>query len=102
MEGLDPLFQPTGARDDPGRSRRRMEALRQARWSPALVLAGPMASRWQERHHGDGEIFARMVTRDIVNAAIRILAEGARPTRIVLFGSYARGHAGEDSDLDFL
>jgi predicted nucleotidyltransferase len=43
-----------------------------------------------------------MVTQETIDAAVRILAEAARPARIVLFGSYARGDACEDSDLDLL
>ncbi|MBI4291512.1 MAG: nucleotidyltransferase domain-containing protein [Betaproteobacteria bacterium] len=43
-----------------------------------------------------------MVTSDKIEAAIRLLSEAAEPARIVLFGSYARGNAGEDSDLDLL
>lgn len=43
-----------------------------------------------------------MVTREKIEAAVRILSEAAHPARIVLFGSYARGDAGADSDLDFL
>jgi predicted nucleotidyltransferase len=43
-----------------------------------------------------------MVTRDKIDAAVRILAEAANPARIVLFGSHARGDAGEDSDIDLL
>jgi predicted nucleotidyltransferase len=43
-----------------------------------------------------------MVTREKIDAAVRILAEAASPTRIVLFGSHARGDAGEDSDIDLL
>jgi predicted nucleotidyltransferase len=37
-----------------------------------------------------------------IDAAIRTLAEAAKPERILLFGSYARGDAGDDSDLDLL
>jgi predicted nucleotidyltransferase len=31
-----------------------------------------------------------------------LLGEAAKPARVILFGSYARGDAGEGSDLDFL
>jgi predicted nucleotidyltransferase len=37
-----------------------------------------------------------------IDAAIRTLAEQANPERILLFGSYARGDADENSDLDFV
>jgi predicted nucleotidyltransferase len=43
-----------------------------------------------------------MVTREQIDAAVRILAGAASPARIILFGSYARGDAREDSDVDFL
>jgi uncharacterized protein len=43
-----------------------------------------------------------MVTPEQINAAIRVLAEAARPVRIILFGSHARGDAREDSDIDLL
>jgi uncharacterized protein len=33
---------------------------------------------------------------------IRKIIEVAKPRKIILFGSYARGEAGEDSDLDLL
>lgn len=35
-------------------------------------------------------------------SALQTLIEAARPERIILFGSHARGDAGEDSDYDFL
>ena len=37
-----------------------------------------------------------------IDEAIRTLAKAAAPERILLFGSYARGDATDDSDLDFL
>jgi len=43
-----------------------------------------------------------MVTREKIDAAVRILADATHPARIVLFGSHARGDARADSDVDFL
>lgn len=34
--------------------------------------------------------------------AVRVLVDAANPTRVILFGSYARGDAREDSDVDLL
>src|SRR5271166_592762 len=58
------------------------------------MLFRPFLSEW--------DILADMVTRETIDAAVRILAEAARPARIVLFGSHARGDAREDSDVDLL
>ncbi|MFN4254522.1 MAG: nucleotidyltransferase domain-containing protein [Saprospiraceae bacterium] len=41
-----------------------------------------------------------MVTPAQLNEIVRILATECRPDKIILFGSYARGNAREDSDLD--
>lgn len=43
-----------------------------------------------------------MIDQAQIEAAVRTLAREASPEQIILFGSYARGDPGEDSDLDFL
>lgn len=43
-----------------------------------------------------------MIETSQIEAAVRTLAETAHPDRILLFGSYARGDADDDSDLEFL
>ena len=43
-----------------------------------------------------------MVSSEKLEAAVGILSQATRAARIVLFGSYARGDAQEDSDLDLL
>ena len=43
-----------------------------------------------------------MVTREKIEAAVRLLSDAVQPVRVVLFGSYAQGNAREDSDLDLL
>jgi predicted nucleotidyltransferase len=43
-------------------------------------------------------------TRDTetIKRLTELLVEAAKPKRIILFGSQARGEAGEDSDLDVM
>ena len=43
-----------------------------------------------------------MIPESTIQEAVKILKEAGRPSRIILFGSYARGAPAEDSDLDFL
>lgn len=43
-----------------------------------------------------------MIGREKIDAAVTALVEAAHPERVILFGSYARGEAREDSDVDLL
>ena len=43
-----------------------------------------------------------MISDETVQRAVELLKDAAEPSRIILFGSYARGDARENSDLDFL
>jgi predicted nucleotidyltransferase len=43
-----------------------------------------------------------MVAPEKIAEAARILADTARPDKIILFGSYGRGAPREDSDVDLL
>lgn len=42
-----------------------------------------------------------MISQQTINAAVQWLVAAAHPAQIVLFGSYARNEASEDSDLAF-
>ncbi len=41
-----------------------------------------------------------MVTQQQLDEIVRILVSECRPEKIILFGSYAKGSANEESDLD--
>ncbi|MBI4474341.1 MAG: nucleotidyltransferase domain-containing protein [Acidobacteria bacterium] len=43
-----------------------------------------------------------MVSAETINRVVQTLVEAARPTKVILFGSYARGDARDDSDIDLL
>jgi len=43
-----------------------------------------------------------MVSQDNIEKAVSTLVNEAHPLRVILFGSYARGEAKEESDVDFL
>ena len=43
-----------------------------------------------------------MISEQTIRDAVRRIVATARPSKIVLFGSYARGDPDEGSDLDFL
>ncbi len=42
------------------------------------------------------------VTREKIDEAVRRIVNTAHPVRIILFGSWARGEAGRDSDVDII
>ena len=48
------------------------------------------------------ELEGAMVSEEQIRAAVRILVREAKPERIILFGSYARGDAKPGSDIDLL
>ena len=43
-----------------------------------------------------------MISVETIQEAVEVLRRAASPRRIVLFGSYARGDADDDSDVDLL
>lgn len=43
-----------------------------------------------------------MIARETIDDIAQRLVAAADPVKVILFGSYARGDADEDSDLDFL
>jgi len=43
-----------------------------------------------------------MISEKTIQQAAQLLGEAAKPAKVILFGSYARGDAQENSDLDFL
>lgn len=43
-----------------------------------------------------------MISRHQINAISRTITDNFHPEKIVLFGSYAKGNPGKDSDLDIL
>ena len=43
-----------------------------------------------------------MISEDTIQRAVERLVSAANPSKVILFGSYARGDATEDSDLDLM
>ena len=43
-----------------------------------------------------------MLSQATLQEAARVLGEAAKPAKVILFGSYARGEADDMSDVDFL
>jgi predicted nucleotidyltransferase len=43
-----------------------------------------------------------MISEKAIQEAVRRIVEATHPTKVILFGSYARDEADEGSDLDFM
>jgi len=43
-----------------------------------------------------------MIARKKIRSAVRRIVAAAKPSKVILFGSYARGEADEGSDLDLM
>ncbi|HBE77748.1 MAG TPA: hypothetical protein DDW65_08165 [Firmicutes bacterium] len=43
-----------------------------------------------------------MITREQINQVVETIVQNVHPEKVILFGSYANGNPGEDSDLDLL
>lgn len=63
--------------------------------------------RWDDRHplvaaSVGSQYCGGMISTDAIAQAVRILVDAADPIKVILFGSYARGDARDDSDVDLL
>jgi len=43
-----------------------------------------------------------LITKDQINQVVETIVQNVHPDKVILFGSYANGNPGEDSDLDLL
>lgn len=65
-------------------------------WRREVQHVGHSAERTPVDMQGTG------LDPDVLRGVVETLVEVAQPTRIMLFGSRARGEQGQDSDLDLL
>lgn len=52
--------------------------------------------------HSSQDVQHRMISSETITEAVNTIAKATQPCKIILFGSYARGEAKPDSDLDLL
>jgi predicted nucleotidyltransferase len=43
-----------------------------------------------------------LITKDQIDRVVETIVQNVHPEKVILFGSYANGNPGEDSDLDLL
>ena len=43
-----------------------------------------------------------MISEQVILQAVKRIVDAAKPSKVILFGSYGRGDATEDSDLDLM
>jgi predicted nucleotidyltransferase len=65
-----------------------------------MLASNMTALRFHATIHADSE--QAMVSQQQIEQAVQMLAQAVHPAKIILFGSYARGDARQDSDVDFL
>lgn len=68
-----------------------------------LISIRAAAAQWIALSATRFATLSAMVSRDLIDEAGKLLASVAgADSRVILFGSHARGEAGADSDVDFL
>jgi hypothetical protein len=46
--------------------------------------------------------YGELIAPEVIDAVVNVIAHNVHPEKIILFGSYAQGNPGPDSDLDIL
>ena len=59
-----------------------------------------MIEAQQKKLKRDGRLQTELITPELITYIVEKIVRGVSPKRIVLFGSYARDEATDDSDLD--
>lgn len=59
-----------------------------------------MAKKQQKKANRDSRLQTERITSELIAYVVEKIARIVSPEQIILFGSYARGDAADDSDLD--